>query len=179
MPLGRRCVCVCLLHAEHRHTDWCFICGGQCVCRGNWCSGCVWWYLVASFVHLASLVLLPLSSAKTATVVHMGRGLRLPPHLLPRALPCSGLPVRRKVTERYSGPCWNCSTNWTASAPTMISRCIFTHTPTCQANQIMPLCVRETVCGVLQVIAATNRVDILDPALLRSGQGHSLATRIN
>ena len=32
------------------------------------------------------------------------------------------------------------------------------------------------VCGILQVIAATNRVDILDPALLRSGQGHPLSS---
>ena len=33
-----------------------------------------------------------------------------------------GLPVRRKVTVKYSGPCWSYSINWMASALTARSR---------------------------------------------------------
>ena len=115
------------------------------------------------------------SSTLLVLQFNVSMGLRLPPHLSSRASSRSGLPVRRKVTVRCSGPCWSCSTSWTASAPTTISRHVLApthmHVPSSPICVIVRLCVCVCVCGVLQVIAATNRVDILDPALLRSGQG--------
>ena len=70
--------------------------------------------------------------------------------------------MRRRVIGRCRGRCWSYLTSWTASALTVTSRS--------EARQVFLLHLAVSFdLFPAQVIAATNRVDTLDPALLRSG----------